>query len=133
MVSYGSFISKYKQFETLNETTYTAFLPDVLAEINRVSTWGDLKDRATELLLGHVISIADPDDQSSKNVSEVEVEDRRYRVAFADAMGDLSGTWFGVEYERLLKLVSGQGTIATSSKRGNTFVGQRGLPIALKW
>jgi Protein of unknown function (DUF4054) len=133
MVTYAGFITKYKQFESLDGATYAAFLPDVLAEINRVPTWGDLKDRATELLLGHVISIADPDDQSSKNVSEVEVEDRRYRVAFQDAMGDLSGTWFGVEYERLLKLVSGQGAVATSSKRGNSFVGQRTLPIKLEW
>lgn len=127
MITYDSFVEKYPQFITkVDSDRFALFLADALLEIERVN-WGTLKDRGTELLTAHLITVSAPGDRSAIPLKRFNVLDDEYEVEYSDRGSDYSGSEYGIEYERLLKFVTGQTpeSIPTSTARGNTFQAPR--------
>jgi Protein of unknown function (DUF4054) len=132
MVTYVSFIAKYPQFTTIPENRFDLFLTDALLEINRYQ-WTDLKDRATELLLGHLLSVSNPEDKSAMPVESFEIKrDEGYKVSYQDAESQLGSTWFGREYERLLNLITSN-TPNTTTLPKTTYHAVRASKYDIRW
>jgi len=103
---FSTFISKNAiQFPGLLEATYNQFLPDVLTEIARFE-WGDLKDRATELLLGHTLYLAGQSADTVGATTRTEARADGTYVQVNDVSIGTVGNLFKEEYDRLLKIVS---------------------------
>jgi len=106
MISFSSFISKNAtQFPDLIEATYDLFLPDVLTEIARFE-WGDLEDRATELLLGHTLYLAGQSADTVGATTRTEARADGGYVQVNDVSIGTVGNLFKEEYDRLLGIVS---------------------------
>lgn len=118
-VTFETFQIKYgSRLPTLTEAQFAAFLPDALVEIDRFQ-WGTLRDRATEMLIGHLLELAGGGSAVSQAIASVKIEDE-VSIGYADS-SKLSGyqvTWFGREYERLLKLLGDPTRPATTHYSG---------------
>jgi len=112
-------------FGELDEERFDLFVLDVLVECDRYQ-FGTLKERAVEMLLGHLLSISNPEDKVSAPLKSVKADDKGYDVSFQESPTDYSSTWFGVEYQRILKLVTGNAEIKELSVfKGGHYQGDR--------
>ena len=136
-VTYSSFIADYPVFATLSQSRYNSFLAKILPEINQVS-WGNLKDLATEMLLGHFLSVSGGATGTAGNTANViERLDTEatgdYTVTYGKSEGDYTSTWFGREYARLLKLVTQETPVTRPLTINNSYVINRTDPHPQVW
>lgn len=132
-VTYDTFTDKYKQFSSLDELRFNSFLADALLEIELLQ-WGTLKDKATEMLLGHLLSVADSEDKSATPLESFRTDDKGYEVRYREASDDWDTTIFGKEYKRLRDLILEQTPNAVSNKySGTAFHAVRGAKKTLRF
>lgn len=125
---------KYPEFSG-ESSKFTAFLPDVMAEIERYN-WGTLKDTASELLIAHKIAITKPgqnSDYTTGTLRIMEVEDDSYRVELQELGNNNYGlSKYGLEYQRLLKIVTYSSDEKSSFSKGTSITGNTGSN-KIKW
>lgn len=128
MVVYAAFIEKYTQFAELEETRFNTFLADAAAEIDRVASWGTLKERATEQLLAHLLVVSNPADNTGAAAESVAVDDKGYDIKLVVGDSSLESTVYGREYLRLRQLATSTTTELSglSATQGQTWQGVRG-------
>lgn len=129
MVNFQTFVNKYPQFQSLSPDRFALFLPDVSLEIQR-NQWGQLKDLATEMLLGHYLSISS-NDKGAIALNSFEVDDKGYKVSYQQSDGEFS-TSFGKEYARLLASLS-DGQVSAIAPQRSTFHGVRLDQSGIYW
>jgi len=130
MVVYAGFIEKYPQFSELTEPRFNTFLADATIEVERVTSWGTLQERATELLLAHLLFVANPSDQTGASAESVAVDDKGYDIKLIVGDSSLESSVYGREYLRLRSLATSTTAESTglSATQGQTWIGQRGTP-----
>lgn len=110
-------------------------MPDVESEIN-IYNWGTLRNTATELLLAHKISITKPSqnsDYTTGTLRILEVEDDSYRVELQDLSdNNYALSKYGLEYQRLLKIVTYSSNEKSSFTKGTSITGVTGTS-KIKW
>ena len=128
MIYFADFIVKYPEFAG-EETKFDLFMTDVLSEIN-IYNWGTLKNTATELLIAHKISITKPSENSDYTAGTLrilEVEDDSYRVELQQlANNSYALSKYGLEYQRLLKIVTYSSDERASFTKGTSITGTTG-------
>lgn len=104
-------------------------MTDVNAEIN-IYNWGTLKDTATELLIAHKISITKPSENSDYTTGALrilEVEEDAYKVELQQLSGNSYAlSKYGLEYQRLLKIVTYSSDERASFTKGTSITGTTG-------
>lgn len=104
-------------------------MTDVLSEIN-IYNWGTLRNTATELLIAHKISITKPSENSDYTAGTLrilEVEDDSYRVELQQlANNSYALSKYGLEYQRLLKIVTYSSDERASFTKGTSITGTTG-------
>lgn len=110
-------------------------MPDVESEIN-IYNWGTLRNTATELLLAHRISITKPSqnsDYTTGTLRILEVEDDSYRVELQPISdNNYALSKYGLEYQRLLKIVTYSSDEKSSFTKGTSITGTTGAS-KIKW
>lgn len=110
-------------------------MPDVLAEIN-IYNWGSLQATATELLIAHKISITKPSqnsDYTTGTLRILEVEEDAYRVELQQLEDNSYAlSKYGLEYQRLLKIVTYSSDERSSFTKGTSIAGTTGTN-RIKW
>lgn len=128
MINFANFIVKYPEFAG-EETKFNLFMSDVNAEIN-IYNWGTLKDTATELLIAHKISITKPSENSDYTTGALrilEVEEDAYKVELQQLSGNSYAlSKYGLEYQRLLKIVTYSSDERASFTKGTSITGTTG-------
>jgi hypothetical protein len=128
MIYFADFIVKYPEFAG-EETKFDLFMTDVLSEIN-IYNWGTLRNTATELLIAHKISITKPSENSDYTAGTLrilEVEDDSYRVELQQlANNSYALSKYGLEYQRLLKIVTYSSDERASFTKGTSITGTTG-------
>jgi hypothetical protein len=128
MIYFADFIVKYPEFAG-EETKFDLFITDVLSEIN-IYNWGTLRNTATELLIAHKISITKPSENSDYTAGTLrilEVEDDSYRVELQQlANNSYALSKYGLEYQRLLKIVTYSSDERASFTKGTSITGTTG-------
>ncbi len=130
MVAYAAFIEKFTQFSELEESRFDAFLADAAIEIDRIPTWGTLKERATENLLAHLLVVSNPDDQKGAAAESVKADDQGFDIKLIVGDSSLDSTVYGREYSRLRAIATSTTPELSglSSTQGQTWHGVRGNP-----
>ena len=104
-------------------------MTDVLSEIN-IYNWGTLRNTATELLIAHKISITKPSENSDYTAGTLrilEVEDDSYRVELQQLSNNSYAlSKYGLEYQRLLKIVTYSSDERASFTKGTSITGTTG-------
>jgi len=104
-------------------------MTDVLSEIN-IYNWGTLRNTATELLIAHKISITKPSENSDYTAGTLrilEVEDDSYRVELQQLSDNSYAlSKYGLEYQRLLKIVTYSSDERASFTKGTSITGTTG-------
>jgi hypothetical protein len=128
MIYFADFIVKYPEFAG-EETKFDLFMTDVLSEIN-IYNWGTLRNTATELLIAHKISITKPSENSDYTAGTLrilEVEDDSYRVELQQLSDNSYAlSKYGLEYQRLLKIVTYSSDERASFTKGTSITGTTG-------
>lgn len=132
-INYTGFSEKYGEtFFDLTEERFNLALADALPEIN-LYNWGELRDRATEMLIGHLLTI------NSSSASEAAVEKvdifEEVSFTFSKRSDSYDASWFGKEYKRLLGLIQ-NATVdptPTISSKGAHFGANRIDSNPMKW
>jgi len=128
MIYFADFIVKYPEFAG-EETKFDLFMTDALSEIN-IYNWGTLRNTATELLIAHKISITKPSENSDYTAGTLrilEVEDDSYRVELQQlANNSYALSKYGLEYQRLLKIVTYSSDERASFTKGTSITGTTG-------
>jgi hypothetical protein len=128
MIYFADFIVKYPEFAG-EETKFDLFMTDVLSEIN-IYNWGTLRNTATELLIAHKISITKPSENSDYTAGTLrilEVEDDSYRVELQQLSNNSYAlSKYGLEYQRLLKIVTYSSDERASFTKGTSITGTTG-------
>lgn len=110
-------------------------MPDVESEIN-IYNWGNLRATATELLMAHKISITKPNqnsDYSTGTLKVLEVEDDSYRVELQPLSdNNYALSKYGLEYQRLLKIVTYSSNEKSSFTKGTSITGVTGTS-SIRW
>jgi hypothetical protein len=134
MILFSNFIAKFPEF-TNEQTKFNLFTPDVESEIN-IYNWGTLRNTATELLLAHRISITKPSqnsDYTTGTLRILEVEDDSYRVELQPLSdNNYALSKYGLEYQRLLKIVTYSSDEKSSFTKGTSITGTTGAS-KIKW
>lgn len=124
---------KYPEF-TGEETKFNLFLPDVLSEVE-LYHWGNLKNAATELLIAHKITLTKQggnSDYSTGVLKRLEVDDESYNIELQSVPDSYAQSKYGLEYQRLLKIVTNTSPESASPSKGTSFFGTRGSN-QIKW
>ncbi len=104
-------------------------MTDVLSEIN-IYNWGTLRNTATELLIAHKNSITKPSENSDYTAGTLrilEVEDDSYRVELQQLSNNSYAlSKYGLEYQRLLKIVTYSSDERASFTKGTSITGTTG-------
>lgn len=133
MILFSTFIVKYPEF-TGEETKFNLFLPEALLEVEQYH-WGTLKDVATELLTAHKITLTKQNtgsDYSTGVLKKIDMDDESYSVELQSIPDSYGQSKYGLEYQRLLKIVTNTSKERTSNSKGTSVFGFRGSnPI--KW
>lgn len=134
MINFADFVIKYPEF-TGEQTKFNLFMPDVISEIN-IYNWGNLRATATELLIAHKISITKPSqssDYSAGTLKVLEVEDDSYRVELQPLSdNNYALSKYGLEYQRLLKIVTYSSDEKSSFTKGTSITGVTGTS-SIRW
>ncbi len=116
------------------ETKFNLFLPEALLEVERYH-WGNLKDVATELLTAHKITLTKQNvgsDYSTGVLKKIDMDDESYSVELQSIPDSYGQSKYGLEYQRLLKIVTNTSPESASPTKGTSMFGFRGNnPI--KW
>jgi hypothetical protein len=103
-VTFNSFVSKWSEdFSELDEVDFNQMISTVRIEIALIN-WGMLRDDALEMLLGHKLLMKQP--RTESEIKSFERTDEGYSVEYKDAGSALSSTKYGIEYERLMNLIT---------------------------
>lgn len=133
MILFSNFIIKYPEFMG-EETKFNLFLPEALLEVERYH-WGNLKDVATELLTAHKITLTKQNvgsDYSTGVLKKIDMDDESYSVELQSIPDSYGQSKYGLEYQRLLKIVTNTSPESASPTKGTSMFGFRGNnPI--KW
>lgn len=134
MILFSNFVTKYPEFAN-EETKFNLFMTDVTAEIN-IYNWGTLKETATELLIAHKISITKPSENSDYTTGTLrilEVKDDAYKVELQEISdNNYALSKYGLEYQRLLKIVTYSSSEKSSFTKGTSMTGVTGTS-KIKW
>lgn len=120
-----NYINKYKVFTGLEEPEYSAAVENSVPELALVR-WGDLAHRAEEMLIGHLLIVANPQKwQQARVFQKVAVNDRGYETVSSNVNGN--DNTFYREYQRLLGLVKGNSSdgVSTNLEQNMTYLVQR--------
>ncbi len=116
------------------ETKFNLFLPEALLEVE-LYHWGNLKDVATELLTAHKITLTKQNvgsDYSTGVLKKIDMDDESYSVELQSIPDSYGQSKYGLEYQRLLKIVTNTSPESASPTKGTSMFGFRGNnPI--KW
>lgn len=133
MILFSNFIVKYPEFAG-EETKFNLFLPEALLEVE-LYHWGNLKSVATELLTAHKITLTKQStgsDYSTGILKRLEVDDESYNIELQSVPDSYGQSKYGLEYQRLLKIVTNTSPESASPTKGTSIFGVRGSnPI--KW
>lgn len=127
MILFSNFIVKYPEF-TGEETKFNLFLPEALLEIERYH-WGTLQEVATELLTAHKITLTKQNtgsDYATGILKRLEVDDESYNIELQSVPDSYAQSKYGLEYQRLLKIVTNTSKERPSTSKGTSFFGARG-------
>ena len=128
MILFSNFIAKYPEFIG-EETKFNLFMPDVVSEID-IYNWRTLKNTAMELLIAHKISLTKPSqnsDYTTGTLEVLEVKDDSYRVELQPLSdNNYALSKYGLEYQRLLKIVTNSSSERSSFTKGTSITGTTG-------
>lgn len=123
--SLENYVNKYQVFTGLDEAEYSAAVENSVPELALVR-WGNLAQRAEEMLIGHLLIVANPQKwQQARVFQKVAVNDRGYETVSSNVNGN--DNTFYREYQRLLGLVKGNSSegVSTNLEQNMTYLVQR--------
>lgn len=133
MILFSNFIIKYPEF-TGEETKFNLFLSEATSEVE-LYHWGNLKNVAIELLTAHKITLTKQNvgsDYSTGILKRLEVDDESYNVELQSIPNSYGQSKYGLEYQRLLKIVTNTSPEPASTTKGTSLFGTRGQN-QIKW
>lgn len=120
----ATYVQNYPVFNGLTQPEYDFAVTSSAPELALIS-WGDLAGRAEEMLIGHLLIVANPTRwQAAMNFQRVEVNDRGYAVTNS-SKSDRIDNYFYREYLRLLAIVQGSSEVTTTLEQGRSYIVQR--------